>query len=149
MRPGRWSRAELKIECLRRVEHSSVTGWHKQVLANWIETYVRLSGEDAAEFLWLLELDENRGIPDMELTWLGQAEAQGLERGRAEGIEQSVKLLRQAVLRGIEQRFGPVPDRIRKKVQAVDAIEPLAEMVERLPLLDSVDDLLPLRRGRN
>jgi hypothetical protein len=147
MRSGSWSRAELKIECLRRIEQSDVTGWRKQVLVNWIETYVQLSGEDAAEFLWLLELDENRRICEMELTWLGQAEARGLERGRSEGLAEAIERMRRLVLLRIEQRFGTVPGRVQKKVLAIDSVEPLVEMIERLPLLTSVEDLVPRRDG--
>ena len=50
MHPGSWSRAELKVGCLRRVRQWGDTGFGKEVLVNWIETYVQLSGEDAAEY---------------------------------------------------------------------------------------------------
>ena len=50
MHPGTWSRAELKVECLRRVRQWEDTEFRKEVLVNWIETYVQLSGEDAAEY---------------------------------------------------------------------------------------------------
>jgi hypothetical protein len=143
MRPGAWSRAELKIECLRRVDQSDVTGWHKQVLVNWIETYVQLSGEDAAEFLWLLELDENKEIQDMELTWLEKAEVRGREQERAQNLEK----MRRAVLRGLAQRFGAVPERIQKSIQEIDSVESLVEIVELLPTLESIDDLVAHRRG--
>lgn len=139
MRPGAWSRAELKLECLRRVERSDVTGWRKQVLVNWIETYVELSGEDAAEFLWLLELDENREIQDMELTWLEKAEVRGEVR--------VLDKMRSAVLQRIAQRYGSVPERIQKGIQETDSVESLVEMVERLPTLESIDDLVAHRRG--
>jgi hypothetical protein len=142
MRPGAWSRAELKLECLRRVEQSDVTGWHKQVLVNWIETYVQLSGEDAAEFLWLLDLDDNQEIQEMELTWLEKAEVRGETRASVRMLEQ----MRGAVLRGLGQRFGSVPERIQKIVQEIDSFESLIEMVERLPTLKSIDDLVAQRR---
>jgi hypothetical protein len=47
MRPGSWSRAELKLECLRRIAASDVVGLRKLVLVDWVETYVQLTGQDA------------------------------------------------------------------------------------------------------
>ncbi|HBL25531.1 MAG TPA: hypothetical protein DD490_01715, partial [Acidobacteria bacterium] len=130
MRPGRWSRAELKLECLRRIARSSVVGLRKQVLVNWVETYVQLTGPDAEELERLLDLEGNEEIKDMELTWLGQAEARGLEQGLVKGTQaatrQAVERLRSVVFRQIEQRFGTVPSPVRRKVEAMDALEPLA-----------------------
>ncbi len=145
MRPGRWSRAELKLECLRRIARSSVVGLRKQVLVNWVETYVQLTGPDAEELERLLDLEGNEEIKDMELTWLGQAEARGLEQGLVKGTQaatrQAVERLRSVVFRQIEQRFGTVPSPVRRKVEAMDALEPLAEIAERVFAVESVGEL--------
>jgi hypothetical protein len=87
MDPGTWSRAVLKLECLRRVRRWDGTDGRKDVLINWIETYVQLSAEDAAEYQRLLNLKDNEEIRQMEQTWLGKAEARGIKKGRAEGIQ--------------------------------------------------------------
>jgi len=167
MHPGPLSRAELKLECLRRVRQWGDTGFGKEVLINWIETYVQLSGEDATEYQRLLDLKENKEIQHMELTWLGKAEAKGLkkgiqkgmekglEKGKAEGLKkgkaqgraEAVEQMRQLVLRRIEHRFGAVPERVQARVQALGALESLAEMLEKLPHLQSADDLLARRRS--
>ena len=164
MHPGTWSRAELKVECLRRVRQWEDTDLRKEVLVNWIETYVQLSGEDAAEYQRFLNLQENKEIRKMELTWLGKAEARGLKKGRAEGRQQgraegiekgksqgraeAVDQMRAVVLRRIEQRFGEVPKQVQTKVQRMKTVESLAEMLEKLPLLQSADDLLSHRNGK-
>jgi len=107
----------------------------------------------------------------MEQTWLGKAEARGLKVGRAEGIEkgiekgikkgikkgrtegvregkaQAVDQMRQVVLRRLEQRFGAVPERVQAKVRRMKTVEPLAEMLEKLALVQSADDLLSRRRS--
>ena len=145
MRPGTWSRAELKVECLRRVRQWRGTGFRKEVLINWIETYVQLSEEDATEYQRLLNLKENKEIRQMAQTWLGKAEA----RGRAEGMEKAVDQMRGLVLKRIEQRFGVVPERVQTRVQAIGTLAPLAAMLEKLPLLESADDLLSPRRRRS
>jgi hypothetical protein len=152
MQPGSWSRAKLKVECLRRVREWEDTGHRKEVLVDWIESYVQLAGEDAAEYQSLLSLKENKEVREMELTWLERAEAkgrtEGVARGRAQERARSVDQLRRMVLAGIEQRFGAVPERVQAGVQAVRAVEPLGEMLKNLWLVQSADDLLPRRSRR-
>ncbi len=171
MDPGEWSRAELKVECLRRVQQGGVAGFGKEVLVNWIETYVQLSGEDATEYRRLLALKRNKEIRQMDQTWLGKAEARGFEKGKAVGEARATKKLqarlgkveaqglrkgkaeavdqmRRMVLGRIEQRFGSVPDPIQAKVRTIASIETLVKLLEKLPSLTSVEDLLPRRNGR-
>jgi len=45
------------------------------------------------------------------------------------------------VLRQIEQRFGAVPVTVRRKIEAIDSLEPLADLAERVLLVSSVADL--------
>ncbi len=98
-----------------------------------METYEQLTGQDALELQRLLGLERNEEIKTMELTWLGQAEARGMEK--------AVDRLRHVVLRQIEQRFGAVPAKVRRKVEAIDSLEPLADLAERVFVVDSVGDL--------
>jgi hypothetical protein len=158
MRPGSWSRAKLKLECLRRIATSDVVGLRKQVLVDWVETYVQLTPQDAIELQRLLDLKGNEEIKTMELTWLGQAEARGMERGLEKGIErgkkegmaqgaetamrQAVGRMRRVVLRQIEQRFGAVPTKMRRKIEALDSLEPLADLAEKVFVVDSVGELV-------
>jgi len=157
MRPGSWSWAELKLECLRRIATSDVVGLRKQVLVNWVETYVQLTGQDAIELQRLLDLEGNEEIKTMELTWLGQAEARGMERGIEKGIErgkkegiaqgtetatrQAVGRMRRVVLRLMAQRFGAVPTKMRQKIEAIDSLEPLADLAERVLVVESAGEL--------
>ena len=150
MRSATWSRAELKIECLRRISGSGETGFRKEVLVNWVQTCVKLPGEHAAQYRRLLELDENKEIQEMELTWLGKAEAKGvrkgLVKGREEGKEtatlQHVVRMRRAVLHLMKGQFGTVPVRVRRRLETIDSIEPLARMIETIPQVRSAEELL-------
>ncbi|HKH50101.1 MAG TPA: hypothetical protein VKM72_36075 [Thermoanaerobaculia bacterium] len=149
MRPGKWSRAELKLECLRRVARSEVIGREKEVLVNWLQTCVKLSGRNAAEYQRLLELEENKEIREMDTSWLGKAEARGVKRGMKKGRAEAVVRMRQAVLLGLERRFGTVPPRVRRRLEAIHSIERLAAMVERLPVVETASDLIaPERTAR-
>jgi hypothetical protein len=162
MRPEAWSRAEHKLECLRRIAQSDVTGLRKQLLVDWVETYVQLTEDDARELQRLLDLEGNEEIKAMELTWLGQAEARGMEKGIAQGLQQgiaqglqrglaqgsqtatqqAVERMRRVVFRQIEQRFGTVPAPVRQKIEATESLEPLATLAERVLVVASIDDLV-------
>jgi len=115
-----------------------------------------LSGEDALEFRRLLALKTNKEVRQMEQTWLGRAEAQGFKKGKAEGRAEgkaegkaeAIDRMRRMLLRRIEQRFGAVPEPVQAKVQGTSSIETLARLLEKLPSLRSVDDLLPHRNGK-
>jgi len=148
MDPGSWSRAELKVECLRRIGQWDGTGFRKDLLVNWIESYVQLTGRDAAEYQRLLSLKDNKEVQEMELTWMEKLEAKGVAKGKAEEKARSMAQMRQAVLRRIEERFGAVPERVQARVQAIRAPEPLIEMAERIWLVESADDLLSRRSRR-
>jgi hypothetical protein len=154
MRSRTWSRAELKIECLRRISLSGETGFRKEVLVNWVKTCVKLTGEHAAEYRRLLELDDNEEVQEMEQTWLGKAEAKGMRKGLVQGRQQGRKKgreevtlqyvlrLRRAVLHLMKGHFGTVPVRVRRRLETIDSIEPLAEMIERIPRARSAEELL-------
>jgi hypothetical protein len=137
MRPGAWSRAELKLECLRRIAASDVTGLRKQILVNWVETYVQLSEQDTAELRRLLDLEGNEEVKAMELTWLGKAEARGMEMATRQAVER----MRRVVLQLMAQRFGTVPAKVRQKVDATEKLEPLATLAERVLVVSSIDEL--------
>ena len=137
MRPGSWSRARLKLECLRRIAASSVSGLRKQILVDWVETYVQLSEQDALELRRLLDQEGNEEIKAMELTWLGKAEARGFEAA----TQQAVERMRRVVLRQVEQRFGTIPATMRQRIEAIDDLEPLANLAERVPFGPSIAEL--------
>ena|GEM_PF-3808360 len=111
MRRGTWSRAEQKIECLRRVAAADLPGRSRLVLGNWIETYIQLDEWDAAEYDRLRSLAGNEEVKTMELTWAERMELQGVEKGLEKGLEQGLttglQALRQVVVRLLGRRFGP------------------------------------------
>jgi succinate dehydrogenase flavin-adding protein (antitoxin of CptAB toxin-antitoxin module) len=137
MRPGRRSRAELKMDCLRRIGRSEVSGLRKEILVNWVESYVKLRPEEAAEFQRLLEQEDNREVETMALTWLGKAEA----RGKALGLEMAVEQVRREALTHLERQFGPVSEQARQKLASIRSIKRLTSLIARTPKARSIDDL--------
>ena len=123
-----------------------------------------MSGDDAAEYRSLLALKKNKEVRQMEQTWMSRAEEQGFKKGKAVGLEkgkdlgfrkgktegkaEAVDRMRRMVLQRIERRFGAVPEPIEAKVRAISSIEALGRLLEKVPSLQSADDLLPRRNGR-
>jgi hypothetical protein len=137
MRRGRWSRAEHKIECLRRIAGADLSGSHRWLLGNWVETYLQLDERETAEYARLCELTVNQEVRVMEMTWAERME----EKYTQKGIEQGLEALRRVVLRLLSQRFGSVPETVRRRVEKIEAMEPLENLHERALEVKSIEDL--------
>jgi hypothetical protein len=145
MRPGTWSRAEQKIECLRRVAAADLPARSRLLLGNWIETYIQLDERDAAEYDRLRSLASNEEVKTMELTWAERMELQGVEKGMEKGLEQGltagIQALRQVVVRLLGRRFGPVPETVQRKVEAIDSMESLGSLAEKVLEVESIEEM--------
>ncbi len=148
MRPVRLGRAELKMECLRRIAALDLDDIRSFLLANCVETYLELTPEETAEFEALRPF-ENLEVRVMEMTWAdkmmekGRVEGleQGLRQGLAQGQATAVQALRRVVLQQLGQRFGPVPEPARRHVTRIDSLERLTEIATKLLTARSLDDL--------
>jgi hypothetical protein len=137
MRRGKWSRAEHKIECLRRIAGADLSGSHRWLLGNWVETYIQLNDRETAEYARLCELAVNQEVRAMEMTWAERME----EKYTQKGIEQGIEALRRVVLRLLSRRFGSVPETVRRRVEGIEAMEPLENLAERALEAQSIEDL--------
>jgi len=90
-------------------------------------------------------LAANREVKAMEMTWermLEQRESVGRSEGRSEGrTEGGIDALRQVVLRLLDRRFGAVPEKVRRSVEAIDSPESLNELAERVLDAGSIDEM--------
>jgi Domain of unknown function (DUF4351) len=137
MRPGRWSRAELKIECLRRIAGAKLLAGKEHLLVNWVTTYLKLTGRHAAEFERLQAFASNQEVRAMQMTWADELELKGRKEGQQEGIQN----LRRVVLRLLDQRFGSVPVKIQKKVEKISSMDRLTELAEKVLMVQSIDEM--------
>ena len=141
MRRGRWSRAEHKIECLRRIAEADLSGSRRWLLGNWVETYLQLDERWTAEYERLRELAVNQEVKVMEMTWEERMEVKYTQKGMEKGIGQGIEALREVVLQLLGRRFGAVPDPVRRRVEAIDEMKPLADLASRVLDLESIDDV--------
>ena len=49
--------------------------------------------------------------------------------------------MREVVLQLLGRRFGAVPDTVRRKVEAIDEMKPLADLASRVLEIESIDDV--------
>lgn len=137
MRPGRWSRAEHRMACFRRIADADLPDLQRFLLVNYVETYLQLSGRDAAEYERLAQRPENREVRAMEMTWADRM----IQKGRLEGRAEAVENLRGVVLHLLEQRFGPLPARVRRRVERLRTLRSLRGIAEQVLVASSLHDL--------
>jgi uncharacterized protein DUF4351 len=134
MHPGGQSRAELKLACLRRVARAELAELPRLVLVNWVETYLQLTPEEAAEYDALRALEGDREVRAMQMTWAEKLEAKGEAKGRATGA-------REVLLRQLRRRFGPLPAGVEQRLQEVSSLARLSRLADKVLDARSLEEL--------
>jgi uncharacterized protein DUF4351/putative YhgA-like transposase len=147
--PGPWSRAELKMACLRRI-----AGLKSRIdpflLVDCVENYLELEPWEVAEFEALRSQRENHEVRAMKMTWSETQQAVGWEKGRREGkdegrregVEEGTQRgARQVLLHQLGKRFGPLPETVRRRVEAIDSLDLLTRLAERLLSAHSLEEM--------
>ena len=70
----------------------------------------------------------------MWMTWSERLRAEGAREGER-------KALKGVLVRLLEKRFGPVPQKALKKVESLKSVPRLNELVERVVTASSLDEL--------
>jgi hypothetical protein len=121
---------EALLEWLKQPEHKEL----QRSFASWICNVLlraRMPGVEISEMADLLEV--NTMLADRVVEWTREWKREGFEEGLSE-----VRL----VLAGhLEDRFGPLSESARARLEAIDSFKVLTEMVSRVPLARSLDEL--------
>ncbi len=128
---GKWRKAELKMSCLARIAEAPLSEVERAELVNCVESYVRLTPAEAEEFL-LLGTPENRRAPAMlyRMSWKDEMLLEGERRG-----------IRRVLCDQLEDRFGPVPEEIRSRIEAIRSLDRLQRLARKLPSAKSLKSL--------
>jgi hypothetical protein len=133
MDPGPLSRAELKIACLRRI-----TGLKGRpdpfLLVDCVENYLQLDAGEFAEFEALHSQRENQEVRTVAMTWSEKIAAQGEAKGRGEGAREILLLL-------LAERFGPLPEGARRKVEEIGSLQRLSQLAKRVLTAHSLEEM--------
>jgi predicted transposase YdaD len=128
MRRGHLARPALKLACMGRIVAATMDEARRMLLVNCVEAYLELNPEEAAEYSALCAVRENREVKTMAATWSERLEAKGMERG----LEKGLRALRKVLLSLLEQKFGPIPEATRTRVEAISSLERLTRLSERV-----------------
>jgi hypothetical protein len=72
---------------------------------------------------------------------LQKGRKEGLKKGLEKGLQEGRKGLQDFLLSGMEERFGPVPATIRRRVKGIQDFEELKKLGKRLLTASSMDEL--------
>lgn len=67
-----------------------------------------------------------------------QGMEKGIEKGLERGLEQGA---RRILLRMLGLRFGPLPEPVLHRVEAIDSLETLTQLADRVLVAKSLDEL--------
>jgi hypothetical protein len=73
-----------------------------------------------------------------KMTWADKIRAEGWRDGLEQGREQGA---RRILLRLLGLRFGPLPETVRRRVDAIDSLEMLTDLAGRVLSARSIEDL--------
>jgi hypothetical protein len=134
MRRRKSRKLELRREMLARVLESELNRALKYLLLNVIETYFRLSEEEAKRFRQLLSGKEYRTMRDMELTYFDELELKAELKGELKGK-------RKTLLRLLTTKFGPLPASAVAQIEAVTSPSELDTYLDRFVTANSLDEI--------
>jgi hypothetical protein len=117
---GHWSKVELKARCLAKIAEAPLSEGERFELANCVETYVELTPEEAEE-ISLLDTSQIGRTQAMSLLYKVSWADKMVLQGRREGAQDML-------LHQLEERFGPIPEEVRSRVEAIQSLERLKRL---------------------
>ena len=124
MQPGDLTRPALKLACLRRIAAAALDQEHRFLLVEFVEAYLELNSNEAEEYARLCTVRENREVREMAMTWS--------ERMKAEGRQEGLQAMRTMLLTLLDQRFGPLPEETRARIEAIPSLRRLSRLGEKV-----------------
>ena len=148
MLPEDGTRAKHKLACQQRIAMARIPEDRRVLLMDFVEAYLELTSEETQEYK-ILAAGNPREAKAMWMTWSERLKAEGKKEGlklgklegRQEGRQEAVRSLRQVLLFQLEQRFGPLPERVQRQVEAIDSLRRLTRLAERVLIAGSLREL--------
>lgn len=146
MRSKVWDRVEQKLRCLTAISRAEGLDLSRQyVLKRVVDNYLELSENESERFSAELKRDVNKEVRDMVITWeeaLEEREAKGEARGEARGkAEGRLEATRKAIVLLVQRFHGEVPPDFEEKLRAIDDLDRLYRILERVVDAPSIAEL--------
>ena len=137
MDPGPLSRPELRLACLHQIGKARLAVERRGLLADFVDAYLPLTSEEEEEYK-IAGGGKRKETRAMFMTWSERTRAEGFREGKREA-------LKGVLLRLLEKRFGPLPNKALKKVESYKSVSRLNELVEQVFTASSLKELGLLR----
>lgn len=135
--------AEHRAACLKAIAGAELTDHQEFLLYNCVRSYLELDEEQQRRYDEMIAREDMSDVAKMEMTWAERTVLKGREEGRMEGrVEGRVEGERRILQRVLEARFGPLSDRIRRRVEALDSTDEIERLVDRALEAGSLDELM-------
>ncbi len=129
--------AWLGAEALRRLVEAPLTDQQKFLLAECVQAYLPLDEAQQQEYERIVAGEPYQGVTAMNTTWFEKGIKKGREEGREEGREIG---LRDVLPDQLQDRFGPLPDKVLDRLQKMSG-EELTKVGKALVRAKSLKDL--------
>ncbi len=134
MKTPRRRRPRLKAEALQRLAGCGENEYRKFLLAECVQAYLPLDQpRDRRECEQLLKTSEYREVQVMATTWFEQ----GIQEGRQQGRQEERRAILAVLL---EERFGPLSQSVREKLQNWPA-DRVGELIRKVLTVKSLEEL--------
>jgi hypothetical protein len=136
MKRGTASRVAYKLALQSRIVEARLTDDQRTLLLDFVEAYLELTPSEAVEYK-ILSTQNRRRTKAMWMTWSEKQKAEG----KKEGLKEGVRSLQQVLLSLLNQRFGPLPERVHRQVEAITSLRRLTRLAEQVLIVGSLREL--------
>ncbi|HEX3556436.1 MAG TPA: Rpn family recombination-promoting nuclease/putative transposase [Thermoanaerobaculia bacterium] len=89
-----------------------------------------------------VDLEDTSMLEQTLADWWNKARKEGHQEGRREGQKEGqVEGMRRLLLQLLDQRFGPLPRRVRQRVEEISSLEVLSELARRVLQAGSLQEM--------
>jgi flagellar biosynthesis/type III secretory pathway protein FliH len=103
----------------------------------WLAQMLRRSFPDAT-IPEKVDLEDTSMLEQTLADWWNKARKEGRKEGHQEG---QVEGMRRLLLQLLDQRFGPLPRRVRQRVEEISSMEILSELARRVLQAGSLQEM--------
>lgn len=134
MDPGGWPPERHKLECRRAIARGDLDEQSSYLLEDCVETYLQLEGESKMRYEESMHREGVVPFDEIKMSWSEKIALEATEKGRREEA-------RRLVLRQLERRFGPLAAAVRTRVEAVESLDELERLADRVLDASSLDEM--------
>ena len=144
MRSRIWDKSEQKLQCRKAIRRRELPLAEAYVLDRIVDTQLELNPAQEKRYREL-ERQEGQEVQEMVITWedaLADRYTKGETKGRTEGeASGALKATRRAILLLARHRHSQLPDGFEEKLEAIDSLSRLYEILEQVPDVTSLEEL--------